>query len=434
MSELNLSLNLPAELLAPTYRPDSRLRPAAPGDTAPAAESSAPPDPFANLLASIFQGFQPLPTPPGQVATAGTGPSSMLTAGSANQGGGLPFNPLLPDAGTDSAASLDGQSLPATGRELPLPGGALSPRASGLPPPVTLPGGPSAEPAAGPERTSLPDLDAIRQLLAAASDGSPRQATRANGAQIEPGNARTLPDIGAGELSAAESLESETAPDPSRPTLPEGGRILPSTPVALPLARELAFFAMSPEGAVPRNPTGGLPTGGPGLEATQTSSPAGSGWSRPDTLIPMSTLATADRGAFAGGLADRLLGIGGTGSHSARLRLHPETLGSLDVDIRVEGQKAQVWFGTATAQARDIVEGSLPRLRELFAEQGITLTRAQVDTGTGSGTGSEREGRPPEGWALQRRPMPDSAAAEGQPGPWALPRGLPSTRLVDLWA
>jgi hypothetical protein len=94
-----------------------------------------------------------------------------------------------------------------------------------------------------------------------------------------------------------------------------------------------------------------------------------------------------------------------------------------------------VWFGTTTSQARDAIEGSLPRLRDLFAEQGIQLTRTQVDVGGG------QTGNP--GFGQDRR-------MTGGAGPWsdtpmwerreagAEPAGRiaagSSARLLDVWA
>lgn len=98
-------------------------------------------------------------------------------------------------------------------------------------------------------------------------------------------------------------------------------------------------------------------------------------------------------GAFASGLADRLLAMGGPGIQSARLKLHPEHLGALQVDIRITDGSAEVWFGAASGQARHAIQASLPQLRQLFADQGIDLARTHVGTGNvGSGASSLGQG------------------------------------------
>jgi len=63
----------------------------------------------------------------------------------------------------------------------------------------------------------------------------------------------------------------------------------------------------------------------------------------------------------------------------ARLRLTPAHLGPLEIHISVEDDRAQVWFGTQHSQTRDALESALPRLREMFAEQGLELTQADVE-------------------------------------------------------
>lgn len=65
------------------------------------------------------------------------------------------------------------------------------------------------------------------------------------------------------------------------------------------------------------------------------------------------------------------------GQHSASLRLSPEHLGPLEIRIAVQDDKASVWFGAAHADTRAAIEQALPRLRELFVSQGLTL----ADTG-----------------------------------------------------
>jgi flagellar hook-length control protein FliK len=69
------------------------------------------------------------------------------------------------------------------------------------------------------------------------------------------------------------------------------------------------------------------------------------------------------------------------GVQSARLRLHPENLGSLDVRIQVEDDSARVWFTVQHGQTREALEAALPRLRDLFAEQGMQLVQADVESG-----------------------------------------------------
>jgi flagellar hook-length control protein FliK len=78
------------------------------------------------------------------------------------------------------------------------------------------------------------------------------------------------------------------------------------------------------------------------------------------------------------GLGQRLLVMAEQGIDAARLRLNPASLGPLDIQISVEDDRAQVFFGAQHAATREALEAALPRLRELFAAQGMELVQAEV--------------------------------------------------------
>jgi flagellar hook-length control protein FliK len=61
------------------------------------------------------------------------------------------------------------------------------------------------------------------------------------------------------------------------------------------------------------------------------------------------------------------------GQQSASLKLSPEHLGPLEVRISVTDDKTSVWFGAAHADTRAAIENALPRLRDMFAAQGLSL-------------------------------------------------------------
>jgi flagellar hook-length control protein FliK len=66
------------------------------------------------------------------------------------------------------------------------------------------------------------------------------------------------------------------------------------------------------------------------------------------------------------------------GREAASLRLSPEHLGPLEVQISMKDGQANVVFGASNADTRNALEQSLPRLREMFAAQGLTLGNANV--------------------------------------------------------
>lgn len=94
---------------------------------------------------------------------------------------------------------------------------------------------------------------------------------------------------------------------------------------------------------------------------------------------PTRTLhSTVGSSQWADELSTRMMLMSERGQHSASLRLNPEHLGPLEVRIAVRDDQASVWFGSAHADTRAAIEQALPRLRELFASQGLSLADAGV--------------------------------------------------------
>jgi len=77
-------------------------------------------------------------------------------------------------------------------------------------------------------------------------------------------------------------------------------------------------------------------------------------------------------------LSARLVWLAKDGVQAASLRLSPAHLGPLEVHIAVRGDEAVVSFGASHADTRAALEQALPRLREMFASQGLQLTHADV--------------------------------------------------------
>lgn len=63
---------------------------------------------------------------------------------------------------------------------------------------------------------------------------------------------------------------------------------------------------------------------------------------------------------------------------SAELHLNPPQLGPLDVVIKVSGDQATALFTSPHAAVRDAIEQAMPKLRDMLADNGITLGNATV--------------------------------------------------------
>jgi flagellar hook-length control protein FliK len=63
---------------------------------------------------------------------------------------------------------------------------------------------------------------------------------------------------------------------------------------------------------------------------------------------------------------------------SAELHLNPPQLGPMDVVLKVSGDQATALFTSPHAAVREAIEQALPKLREMMADNGITLGNATV--------------------------------------------------------
>jgi hypothetical protein len=66
------------------------------------------------------------------------------------------------------------------------------------------------------------------------------------------------------------------------------------------------------------------------------------------------------------------------GVQHAELHLNPAEMGPISVQIAVDGQQAQIHFGSDSAQTRQIVESSLPALAAALRDAGLTLSGGGV--------------------------------------------------------
>lgn len=82
--------------------------------------------------------------------------------------------------------------------------------------------------------------------------------------------------------------------------------------------------------------------------------------------------------AWADEIGTRVVMMTESGNHTASLKLSPDHLGPLEINITVRDDKASVWFGAAHADTRAAIETALPRLREMFEAQGLSLADAGV--------------------------------------------------------
>lgn len=77
-------------------------------------------------------------------------------------------------------------------------------------------------------------------------------------------------------------------------------------------------------------------------------------------------------------LGDRILFMAGKKIQSAEIRLNPPNLGLMEVKLAINGDQAQLVFQSGNAAVRDALESSIPRIREMLEQSGITLADVNI--------------------------------------------------------
>lgn len=285
-----------------------------------------------------------------------------------------------------------GDDSPASGRDLPLAEdagllAALLPADASAANPAAGLAAPAALAAQATQATQAPatTATAATSLAASSVDAAVSSLQPGSPASIEVTAAAadaSASAAGATDTSTANALAlakiSDPALQPLDPGLPDGMRAR--------LEAALADMARSGPQLQDAGPGTGSPVAAPGIAGTGTSQgPAATGNPTDALSASLPNLRpTGDRDAWAQGLGERLLMMADRGLQSATLRLQPEHLGPMEIRISVQDDgSAQVLFSAHHGQTRDALEGAIPRLRELFAEQGLSLTQANVDAGRG---------------------------------------------------
>ena len=110
------------------------------------------------------------------------------------------------------------------------------------------------------------------------------------------------------------------------------------------------------------------------------------------------------------------------GLESGSLHVTPEHLGPVEVQITVQNGDASVWFGASHPDTRAALEQALPKLREMFANQGLTLTDSGVS----------RE--PPRNQTRSAAPQHSAVSAIGSSEVSASSAARVSLGLIDTYA
>jgi flagellar hook-length control protein FliK len=93
-------------------------------------------------------------------------------------------------------------------------------------------------------------------------------------------------------------------------------------------------------------------------------------------------------------LQERVSSMLSISNKEAEIRLDPPEMGSMQIRIRSDAEQAQINFVVQNQQAKEALEQSMPRLREMLAEQGIDLGESTISYGqSGNEQSDEGEGQ-----------------------------------------
>lgn len=209
---------------------------------------------------------------------------------------------------------------------------------------------------------------------------------------------------------------AEASPQALQEMLGEaGGRPLPEDGKDLPLEALLALLtgaagapatpaAAGAQGAADGGAAQALPTlvreltarlpGGdagpqaasaPGADPAEAAPPPLSGAGRIDGPLPAASPAApapvegpVGHPGWDRAVGQRVLWLVDQRGQTAQLRLNPPELGPVEVRLRMDGEQVHLSFSAGHVQVREALEQALPRLREMFAEAGLSLGNVDV--------------------------------------------------------
>ncbi|KTD36147.1 putative flagellar hook-length control protein [Legionella nautarum] len=76
----------------------------------------------------------------------------------------------------------------------------------------------------------------------------------------------------------------------------------------------------------------------------------------------------------------QIVWLGQQNIKTAIIKLNPQELGPIEININVKQEDASVNITLHRSQVHEIIENAIPRLREMMAEQGLNLTQVSIES------------------------------------------------------
>jgi flagellar hook-length control protein FliK len=248
---------------------------------------------------------------------------------------------------------------------------------------VALAKTPATVPAAAPTASALPMAQVAEVAEAGAADAkTPSDTAEVDGHAASALAGAMLALIGAGALRPAAAAVGATdvpgqagktvATDAQTAMLLLGDATGATTAAANPVpgmlvaANDLPPIATTAKDVSPTDASSSIALSAPPAPAA------------PATLPVLHLPSPVGSQGFAQDLSQQIAWLGNQNIKQARIRLHPEELGSLDVQVSVTHGRVDVVFSAQHPGAVAAVQQSLPQLDHMLAQHGLSLGHAEV--------------------------------------------------------
>ncbi|GAB4115109.1 MAG: flagellar hook-length control protein FliK [Sideroxydans sp.] len=118
--------------------------------------------------------------------------------------------------------------------------------------------------------------------------------------------------------------------------------------------------------------------------------------------LPAAIATPVGQAQWADDFSQKITWLATQNRQQAELHLNPPHLGPLEVTLKLNGDQATALFSSPHAAVREAIEQSLPKLREMFADNGIMLGGATVSDPSQHGQHSESGNPSPTGLDIRR--------------------------------
>jgi flagellar hook-length control protein FliK len=116
------------------------------------------------------------------------------------------------------------------------------------------------------------------------------------------------------------------------------------------------------------------------------------------------------------------------GGGEAKINLHPAELGRMSISVSTDAADTKVSFVVETAQARQVIEAAMPKLKELLEQSGLSLSDSDVTEHHHEAANEKTDDR------AHSRQSTELSEAQSEDGDLTLSVALDPNRLLDAYA